>query len=126
MSDIRFTVPVVIHRSYGGFCFTDALINELKTRNWEHLDKMVSTGPDYWFVDSKHEAVIRRDPVLIDVIRKFEFELKELREKGVSWREVAATELTLLNGMVAVEVTVCIDINDHDGKETVEVCGGVW
>jgi hypothetical protein len=123
---LRFKLPLVINRTHGGFHLTDALVEELRKRDWEHLSLVTRVHADHWYLDHAHQGQLRRDPVLIDVVRKFEAEVAELSEAKSSWKDVAALEWVLLCGLRAVEVTVELEISDHAGLETVRVIGGLW
>lgn len=123
-NNLTFKIPLVLHRTHGGFHLTDALVAELRSRGWEHLDKACRTSQDRWYLENVD--ALRRDPMLVDVVRKFEVEVQELQRDGVSWKEVAGTELALLCGLRVVEVTVNIDVEDNAGLETVHVNGGLY
>jgi hypothetical protein len=123
---IKLELPLVIHADYGGFSLTNAIVEKLRERNWAHMNSIERTSSDSWYVMHEREGELRRDPELIDVVRKFETELKELQTARVGWREFKEAEMTLLHGLKVVNVTIEVDVEDCDGKETVHVCGGVW
>lgn len=121
---LSFKIPLVIHRTHGGFHFTDALVAELRSRDWAHLGKLCKVSNDRWYVERPDS--LRRDPVLIECVKKFEAEVQQLVDSNASWKDVAATALVLLSGLQVVEVTVVIDVDDFDGLETVRVSGGLY
>lgn len=105
---VKLIVPMVINRCHGGYGLSkDAAIEIAKRKgieikNYRDWPLEANTGRPI-------EEIIRRDdPVLIDVVR-------EMGDKANG--ECAKLEI--------VEVNVAIDLSDFDGKETVEVSGGV-
>ncbi len=128
MTDILLKIPMVLKRSRSsGFHLTDALVAELRARSWKFGDALTRNMMDRWYVAEDKRAAIRQDGVLLDVVRSFEAQVKELSDAGGSWKDVAGLELALLDGLRAVEVTVRIDVEEEDaGLESVNVCGGLW
>lgn len=126
-SGLQFKLPLVLKRSRGnGFHLTDALVAELRAADWAYLDR-ITPGYNGWYVASESLGVIRRDPVLIAAVRKYEAEVAALRKARKSWKDVAGLELALLDGLSVVEVTVEIEVDEPEaGCESVRVIGGLW
>lgn len=104
MSNIQFQVPMVINADHGGYGLSRAASVEVARRKGlptreEGGGLFVGAG---W--ETVASTVRRDDPDLVAVVR----------EMGAA----AGRDLKV------VEVTVCIDIEDHDGRETVRVSGG--
>ena len=106
--NVTVTVPMVINRCFGGFGLSkEAAIEIAKRKGIEIKDYRA------WPLEANtgrpiEEIVQRHDPVLIEVVRT-------MGDKTNG--ECAKLEV--------VEVVVDIEVDSFDGKETVNVFGGV-
>lgn len=118
---------MVIHGEYGGFSLTDEIVEMLRARGCEWVEQCVRAG-ERWFVSDalERDGEFRRDPVFVKVVRELQERLDRESDVLVSWREREAMAQRLLHGLRVVTVTVKVHIDDHDGKESVRVVGGIW
>jgi len=123
---------VVIHTEFGGFTLTPEIVKRLKARECEWIDRCGGPhgGAFYLPYEEEDPDALRRDLDLIEVVEELtkQYEAKIDAEQGtrISWRDRAELRRDLLGGLKVVEVTIEIEIEDYDGKETVRVSGGVW
>ena len=121
---------LVIHTEFGGFSLTQEMVDRLAERGCKWADKCgksYGSNPKYYIpYEDDDELKYRSDADLIAVVEElteeFESKVKELTD----WRERRQLERTMLDGLKVVEVNVSVEIEDHDGKETVRVHGGAW
>jgi hypothetical protein len=119
-------IPIVLNTERAGFGLTDAIVAELRRRNCTWVSKFKRGDlMKLWFAPRSAQDEARRDPVLVDIVRAFEREWEEL-PLDMPWRDRTALEERLLHGLRVVEVTVELDIDEYNGRESVRVRGGVW
>jgi hypothetical protein len=123
---------LVIHDEWGGFGLTERMVEMLKARGCEWADKCGKSGGSNprWYLPYEHDNRdhLRKDPDLVAIVEELTVEYdKRLKDEGIrSWKERSALRRELLNDLKVVEVSISIEIDDHDGRESVRVCGGVW
>jgi hypothetical protein len=129
---MNWKVKVVIHDEYGGFSLTEEMVNRLKKRGCKWADKCGKahgSNPHYYLpYDDDDRGVYRKDPDLVAVVEELlaEYEAKTNSDESLPWREQVQLSRSMTANLKVVEVTVSIEINDHDGRESVKVHGGVW
>lgn len=122
---MEMKVQMVIHDAFGGFGLTRVMHDRLEERGVAWLSRCASASDDRWYLPYEDEDELRRDPDLVEVVRQLEVELEEESAKIDGWEERRDLELRLLHGVRSVTVHVTIDVEDHDGRETVRVYGGI-
>jgi len=123
---MEWKVPLVIHTDFGGFGLTSLMHERLLERKVPWLERCQKTAGNRWYLPYEDDDELRRDPDLVDVVRQLEVELAAASSDMGNWAERRELERAYLHGLKVVEVTVVLEINDHDGKETVRVTGGTW
>lgn len=123
--DLNTTFDMVLHTDFGGFSLTDEIRRRLVVRGSKWIEKLgkASAGGQWYSVDDDE---FRRDADLVAVVRELQAELQSRGEGLQSWRERAKLERELLHGLKVVTVNITVVIEDHDGKESVRVCGGAY
>lgn len=126
---MEFVVPVVLHTEFGGFHLTGEMIERLTKRKCEWVSKCRKTegsNPRWYmpFDDGSNE--LRRDPDLVAVVQELADEYEKACEGIEVWQERTKLRQTMLANLEVVHVRVVIEIDDHDGRETVHVTGGAW
>lgn len=122
---MEIKVEMVIHDAFGGFGLTRLIHERLEERGVTWLSSCASTSDDRWYLPYDKEDELRRDPDLVAVVRQMEIELEEMSSGIDDWQERRDLELRMLHGLKSVTVHVTIDVEDHDGRETVRVYGGI-
>jgi hypothetical protein len=115
---------MVIHGEFGGFSLTDEIVDRLKKRSSPVVEKFGRPSPSSPWYPLADEDEVRRDPDLIAVVRELTEEIDRIVDEDASWRDRSILEQRYLHGLKVVTVFVEIEIEDHDGKETVRVFGG--
>jgi hypothetical protein len=115
---MKLTIPMVLNTGYGGFQLSEAIVKCLQKDQWEHFDWLELYNGRWMTLDEKRDE-LRRDPMLISVVRRIEAELAQ-RTPG---SEASKHFLKVLGGLRYGEVEVSIDIGDDDGKEFMEISG---
>ena len=123
---MEFKIPIVIHVDYGGFTLTGRVHELLAERKVPWLKRCAKTADGRWFLPHKEDDELRRDPDLVEVVRELEGEFVAAITDINDWTARNRLEQQLLHGLKVVNVTVSIEIEEHDGKETVRVTGGNW
>jgi len=126
-------VKVVIHTEFGGFALTGEMIEMLKARGCTWADRCGGPFGGQYYLPSE-EAVdaqsFRNDPDLVAVVeeltQRYEKKIDSKKGESIPWRERVELRGDMLANLKVVEVTVSIEISDHDGRETISVHGGVW
>lgn len=119
-------IPVVIHADFGGFALTSRMHELLLERGAPWLERCQRTSDGRWYLPYEEDDELRRDDHLVAVVRQLEAELDSRSQDLESWQDRRALERELLHGLKVVDVRVVVEIDDHDGKETVRVTGGAW
>lgn len=120
---------MVIHTEFGGFHLTEEIIRRLTERGCDWVSECVKTSGSYplWFLpygDGRDD--LRKDENLVAVIQELTEECDSRSEPLKTWRERAELRRDVLANLKVVEVRVVIEIEEHDGKESVRVTGGTW
>lgn len=125
--DLKFSM--VIHTEFGGFGLNEEMVRRLTERGCKWISECTKTPGSLpkWYLpyrDGRDE--LRKDEDLVAVVaeltQEYDVKCKELK----SWQERAELRTTMQANLKVVEVTVDIEIEDHDGKESVRVSGGCW
>lgn len=119
-------VPLVIHTDFGGFALTSRMHGLLLERGAPWLERCQKTSDGRWYLPYQENDELRRDEHLVEVVRQLETEFAVATADVDDWTERRALEREMLHGLRVVDVRVVVEIDDHDGKETVRVTGGVW
>ena len=126
---MEWKFPMVIHTEYGGFGLNDEMIRRLTERGckWvSECSKAAGSNPRWYLPYRDGEDDLRKDEDLVAVINELTEEHEFHVEKMKAWRERADHRRETLCNLRVVDVRVVIEIDDHDGKETVRVTGGTW
>ena len=129
---MNWKVKVVIHDEYGGFSLTEEMVKRLKKRDCKWADRCGKThgsNPHYYLpYDDDDREGYRKDPDLVAVVEELlaEYETKIDSDESLAWREQTSLLRTMTANLKVVEVTVNIEVNEHDGRESISVHGGVW
>lgn len=126
---MEWTVPVVLHTEFGGFHLTTEMVDRLKKRKCAWVSKCHSTDGrhPYWYLpydDDSNE--LRRDPDLVAVVEELTAEYDAACENIEGWKERTELRQSMLANLQVVQIRIVIEIEDHDGRETVHVTGGAW
>jgi len=127
---MRWQTKVVINDDFGGFSFTKTMVDMLKARGCKWADKIESVGGAHRDYYLPYEAgnTLRADEDLVAVVEELtaQYEKAVDSDTVMSWRERTDLRRKTLNDLKVVEVTVEIEIEDYDGKESIRVTGGAW
>jgi hypothetical protein len=108
MNDSKIELSMVINTAYGGFSLSKEAQLLLIERKGERVVQEDKWGGIY--INSQYKTIMdittRYDPMLVAVVR-------ELGEKAGEDLEV-------------VDITINIEIESYDGKETVKISGGCY
>jgi hypothetical protein len=127
---MQMKIDMVIHGDYGGFSLTDEIVERLREQGCTWVDQCMRTdGSDpRWYPEAQLERdnSFRQDPIFVGVIRELQGLLDRDGVEMASWKDRRTLERRVLNGLRVVGITVEIEIEDDDGKESVHVFGGAW
>jgi len=127
---MNWKVKVIIHDEYGGFSLTKEMVERLKKRGCKWVDRCGQTGPgnSNYYLPYDDREWLRNDPDLVAVVEELlaEYEVKIDSDESLAWREQSSLLRTMTANLRVVEVTVNIEVNDHDGRESIRVHGGVF
>jgi hypothetical protein len=123
---MQMQFDMVIHGDYGGFSLTDEIVGLLRQRGCPWVEQAQrGVGREANWYPMTDDDSIRKDPMFVDIVR----ELTERVDREVGKehsKERDALKRRLLHGLQVVTVTIEIEIEDHDGLESVRVFGGNW
>jgi hypothetical protein len=126
---MEWTFPMVIHMEFGGFGLTEEIVRRLGERNCAWVGECqhsAGSNPRWYLPYRDGSDELRKDADLVAVVRELTEEYESRSKDLQSWRERTDLRQNMLNNLRVVDVRVVIEINDHDGKETVRVTGGTW
>jgi len=126
-------IKVVLHEEqFGSFSLTPRMVQMLQARGCEWVGKcsQPAEGENYTlpseFSALNQDNKLRRDPNLIAVIETLMREYDDQTNYDLGWQCRALLRQKLLANLKVVEITVAINVFDQDGRETVQVTGGLW
>jgi len=117
-------IKIVIHEPYGGFSLTDVIVNKLREMKSELAPGFT---PEYrmsygWLHPQEYESdgiALRTHRDLVKVVEDLTTELEGIDGSGKRREK----EKEMLNGLAVKTISFDIEIEDHDGAETVRVYG---
>jgi hypothetical protein len=132
---MEWKIPVVINDDYGGFSLTQEIVNRLKKRDCTWVDKCgYVPSSRHYYLPYRHEFdgdpdELRKDPDLVAVVREVSAEYDAIVDADdcvLSWREQVELRRKMIGCLHVADVRIRIEIESHDGKESVRVTGGTW
>lgn len=124
-----WTFSMVIHTEFGGFHLTDEIVRRLTERGCDWISECVKSGETapMWFLPYRNGSDdLRKDEDLVAVVQELSEECDSKAKDLDTWRERAELRRDVLGNLKVVQVHIAIEIEEHDGKETVRVTGGTW
>lgn len=132
---MEWKIKVVLRDEYGGFSLTGDMYDMLKKRGckWvERCGEALGREKKYYLpsssTTSSEDHSLRKDPDLVAVVEELtkKYDTMVEGDDAISWQDRSRLRRTMLGDLKVQEVTISVEIKDHDGKESVRVCGGAW